>query len=201
MRFAYADPPYLGQGASRYGHLHSDAAIWDDPATHLGLIERLEDEYPDGWAISTSTMPDALMCYVGNGRELAIWVRPGWQGSIPQARIMHNIEAVFFRTSVPNTKAAGPIVTKSLVCDPKQGHHVTQNGKATHTGTKPPPFCRWVLDLLGFDPNRDVLDDLFPGEGAMSRAVAQHRLDLWSPEKRASRPWLHRPGGTTELAL
>jgi hypothetical protein len=126
-------------------------------------------------------------------------VRPGWQGATHQGRILNNIEAVLFRTSVPNSKAHGPIVTKALVCDPKAEHHVTQNGKATHTGTKPPPFCRWVLDLLGYDPNRDELVDLFPGEGAMTRATAQHRLDLWSPDLKASRPWLHRPGGTIPL--
>lgn len=116
-------------------------------------------------------------------------------------RVLQCFEAVFFRTSVPNSKAHGSIVSKALICDPKQEHRVTQNGNATHTGTKPPPFCRWILDLLGFDPNRDQLDDLFPGEGAMSRATAQHRLDLWTPEKRARRSWLHRPGGTEPLPL
>ena len=52
MRFAYADPPYLGTAASVYGDLHPDAAVWDDPATHLSLIEYLRDVYPDGWALS-----------------------------------------------------------------------------------------------------------------------------------------------------
>lgn len=52
MRFAYADPPYFGCGASHYGEHHPDAADWDDKSTHLSLIARLCGEYPDGWALS-----------------------------------------------------------------------------------------------------------------------------------------------------
>ena len=50
MRFAYADPPYLGC-ASFYKE-RADWAMWDDPATHKALIERLSADYPDGWAMS-----------------------------------------------------------------------------------------------------------------------------------------------------
>ena len=39
------------------------------------------------------------------------------------------------------------------------------------TGAKPPQFCAWVLDLLGYRPG-DTVDDLFPGTGSMSDAVA-----------------------------
>lgn len=52
MRFAYADPPYFGCGASHYGEHHPNAADWDERQTHLDLITRLTDEYPDGWALS-----------------------------------------------------------------------------------------------------------------------------------------------------
>lgn len=38
------------------------------------------------------------------------------------------------------------------------------------TGAKPEAFCRWVLDLLNFQPG-DTLDDLFPGTGVMGRMV------------------------------
>lgn len=55
MRFAYADPPYLGCG-SLYAKYHPDALIWDDPETHRKLIQRLVDEYPDGWALSASNL-------------------------------------------------------------------------------------------------------------------------------------------------
>lgn len=40
MRFAYADPPYLGM-CSEYGHEHGAGGCWDDLATHEALIARL----------------------------------------------------------------------------------------------------------------------------------------------------------------
>jgi DNA modification methylase len=36
-------------------------------------------------------------------------------------------------------------------------------------GAKPAAFCRWVFELLGAAPG-DVLEDLFPGSGAVGRA-------------------------------
>ena len=50
MRFAYADPPYPGQARRHYKH-HPD---FDGEVDHGALIERLMDEFPDGWALSTS---------------------------------------------------------------------------------------------------------------------------------------------------
>jgi len=52
LNFCYADPPYLGMGRSMYLATHTDAAIWDDKATHLALIDRLVTDFPDGWALS-----------------------------------------------------------------------------------------------------------------------------------------------------
>lgn len=198
MKFAYADPPYLGQGASRYGHLHPDAAIWDDPATHTALVERLEDEYPDGWAISLTSQPASVMAYVGPGRELAVWHRRGWRTPRPQLRISQNYELVLYRTSVPNMKDRGPMVANVFTLG-GQNWQLSKDG-LTHTGTKPAQFCHWVLDLLGYDPGRDQLDDLFPGEGSMTRAAAQHSLALWAPEQKARRRSWH-PGMTETLPL
>jgi len=52
IRVAYADPPYPGSahiysvpGTPEY---HPDAARWDDPAEHVALMARLEEEFPDG---------------------------------------------------------------------------------------------------------------------------------------------------------
>src|SRR4051794_21842689 len=53
VRFAYADPPYLGCGAL-YAKHHPDAHDWNDPDEHRRLVERLCEEYPDGWAMSLS---------------------------------------------------------------------------------------------------------------------------------------------------
>ena len=37
-------------------------------------------------------------------------------------------------------------------------------------GAKPPAFCRWVLDLLGYEDG-DAVDDLFPGTGVMGNVI------------------------------
>ena len=41
MRFAYADPPYLGLAKAFYGDRHADAADYDRPETHQALINRM----------------------------------------------------------------------------------------------------------------------------------------------------------------
>lgn len=45
------------------------------------------------------------------------------------------------------------------------------------TGVKPESFCRWILDLLGYQ-STDELVDLFPGSGVMGRVLAQQRLAM-----------------------
>ena len=54
MRFAYADPPYLGC-CKLYEHYHPDGRCWDDLETHALLVARLVEDYPDGWALSLSS--------------------------------------------------------------------------------------------------------------------------------------------------
>lgn len=56
VRFAYADPVYLGCGKLYAAH-HPDAAACDDPAWHQALIDRLCGEFPDGWALSLHEPP------------------------------------------------------------------------------------------------------------------------------------------------
>ena len=54
VKFAYADPRYLGCGKMYAAH-HPEALIWDEPETRRRLIERLCDEWPDGWCFSLSS--------------------------------------------------------------------------------------------------------------------------------------------------
>jgi hypothetical protein len=57
---------------------------------------------------------------------------------------------------------------------PRDWHSANITLRKGLTGTKPESVCRWILDLLGFQPN-DELDDLFPGTGVMSRVVSEIR--------------------------
>ena len=43
--------------------------------------------------------------------------------------------------------------------------------QAGFVGTKPDAWARWVLDMLGHRHGDVVVDDLFPGSGAVTRAM------------------------------
>ena len=56
MRFAYADPPYIGQAKRHYSADPLCAEV-----DHHELINRLVAEFPDGWALSASTPSLAII--------------------------------------------------------------------------------------------------------------------------------------------
>lgn len=161
MRFAYADPPYLGCGALYAAH-HSEALAWDDPETHRQMVERLMDEYSDGWAISLhepslrfylSVVPDAA--------RVASWVKP-FAIYKPNVTRAWTWEPVIFYGGRPIPRSA-----------PTWRDHLSEpiTLRKGLTGAKPWRFCEWVLDGLGYQPG-DTLDDLFPGTGVMGDVVA-----------------------------
>src|SRR5437773_8181969 len=73
MRCAYADPPYPGQAAKYYG----DYADFAGEVNHARLIDHLVTEFPDGWALSTSSpaLRDILPLCPADIR-IAAWVKP-----------------------------------------------------------------------------------------------------------------------------
>ena len=75
MRFAYADPPYLGQ--ARHYPEHLEAHKWNNPETHRYLIKRLVVEYPDGWALSCSSPSlRVLLPLCPEDVRVGAWVKP-----------------------------------------------------------------------------------------------------------------------------
>lgn len=171
MRFAYADPPYLGQGKRWYGKHHPEAAIWDDPATHVELVERLVDEYPDGWALCLST--PSLQLYLPAcppDVRIAAWVKT-WHQILPTTT-QYAWEPVIWRGGRPDARR------KPLIRD---WHSSSSAGNPSHgktlVGAKPHDFNQWVLDLLNYQDG-DELDDLFPGTGGMSLALNSRPLPL-----------------------
>jgi hypothetical protein len=100
VRFAFADPPYPGQSKRHYGD-HDDYAGEVD---HAVLIAELEQDFPDGWALSTSVaaLPAILpLCprpepskkrawggsqKLGTGVRICAWVRTGIP--FPPSRVM-----------------------------------------------------------------------------------------------------------------
>lgn len=163
-RYAYADPPYLGCGRL-YRDQHSDAEAWDNPDTHRLLIERLMDEYCDGWAVSLHepSLRDYLQ-WVPQAARIAAWVKP----------------FAVFKPNVTRAYTWEPVIfyggRKIGRKEPTWRDHIVESIalKKGLTGAKPRAFCEWVLDGLGWRPEDD-LHDLFPGTGIMGEVIAQRR--------------------------
>jgi hypothetical protein len=171
MRFAYADPPYLGKCGKFYSHDHPIGQCWDDQLTHELLIKDLVASYPDGWALSCSS-PDLgwLLPLCPPGVRIAAWVKPFCIFK-KGVRPAYAWEPVIFmggrnKKHPPPAKGGSQTTPKDYLAEP-----VTL--RKGLTGAKPPAFCRWVLDLLGYIDGRDTLEDLFPGTGIMGRVIDQ----------------------------
>lgn len=155
-RFAYADPPYPGQSKKHYED-HPDYAGEVD---HAELIERLTDEFPDGWALSTnpSCLRDLLPLCPEKHRVLA-WVKPfaawkrnHWPAYAWEPVILVGGRSCYSTRQTPRDFVSEPITMRRGV-----------------SGAKPLAFCLWLFDCLGCLPD-DELVDLFPGSGAVAQA-------------------------------
>ena len=169
MRIAYADPPYLGC-CKVYQHHHPDGLCWDDEATHAALIQRLVDDFPDGWALSLSASTlRALLPLCPAGVRVGIWVKP-FASFKPNVTPAYAWEPVIFtggrrrgrdEWSGRDWVSAMPPVF---------------SGEARGVpGMKPAVFCHWVFDdLLGMQAD-DELVDVFHGSGAVARAWERYQ--------------------------
>jgi hypothetical protein len=192
MKLAIADPPYLGRSVMFYGEknvanmnvggninpitkadVHPDAAVWDDPASHRGLVQRLVDEF-DGWAIAM--VPDSLRHYlqwVPERTRVAVWHDPRVMPAGQHPRRRWEPVLVYVpegRRRIVDVK--GPHVGDVLT---------TPHGSGSFAGAKPHAWTRWVLDMLGHDEASDTVDDLFSGSGAVQRVIDTPTLPMvWS---------------------
>lgn len=164
VRFAYADPPYLGLAQKFYGHLHPEAAEYDKPETHQRLIDRLCDEY-DGWAMSlhSPALREILPMCPPDVRVMA-WVKP-FASFKPGVGVAYAWEPVIFRGGRKRTRQQMTVRDWCAV-------NITL--KRGFTGAKPRDVVLWMLDVLNAQPDDDIVD-LFPGSGAVSEAIEQWR--------------------------
>lgn len=160
MRFAYADPPYPGNSA-RYYAGHPDYAGEVD---HASLVHRLVNDYPDGWALSTSSaaLRHVLALVPAEVRvRIGAWTRPPRFG-----RTRHPVAAW-----EPVVFAGGrPLDADERLADWLHAAPMRRYPGQV-IGTKPPAFCSWLFASLGARRG-DELHDLFPGSGAVGRAWA-----------------------------
>jgi hypothetical protein len=171
LHMAYADPPYPGQAAKHYRD-HPDYA---GEVEHAELIGRLELDYPDGWALSTSSpaLRDVLNLCPESVRVMA-WVKP-FAAFKRNVRVAYAWEPVIVK---PAERLEGAVPTRDFVAEP-----ITM--RRGLSGAKPERFCFWLFEAMELRPC-DELDDLFLGSGAVSAA--------W--EK-----WCGRPSDPAQLVM
>lgn len=167
MKFAYADPPYIGCG-SRYREHHVNADDWDFIESHAELVGRLRQEYSEGWALSLSSPSlHKILPMCPLDARIAAWVKP-FAVFKPNVNPAYAWEPVIFCGGRRGDR------TRPTVRDWLSKEITLQRGLC---GAKPAAFCEWILQLLGFDPEQDTLDDLFPGTGIMEQVIAGLRCD------------------------
>tara|TARA_R100001594_G_scaffold145277_1_gene195271 strand:+ start:507 stop:1028 length:522 start_codon:yes stop_codon:yes gene_type:complete len=159
MRFAYADPPYIGQAKKHYKNEALCAEV-----NHKILINYLDCSY-DGWALScsSSSLP-YLLSLCPKGIRVASWVKP-FCAFKPNVNPGYTWEPVIFKGSVKRERYEDTI-KDHLICN-----ITLRKGLA---GAKPVAFCKWIIDLLNVKEN-DTLDDIFPGTGIM-KAVRHNQF-------------------------
>jgi len=152
VTFAYADPPYPGN-AHRYPE--------KTEVNHRHLIDRLNAEFVDGWALSTSSVSlRHILSMCPADVRVAAWVKP-FAIFKPNVNPAYAWEPVIF-TTVRRRPRTEPTIRDWLSAN------ITL--KKGLVGVKPEVFCRWILDLLQFEPG-DLIIDLFPGTGIMGRVA------------------------------
>ena len=159
MRFAYADPPYIGQARKLYRTPEVD---------HHELLSRLNRDYPDGWALSASSpslpalmaMPEMLA-----GIHIGAWVKP-FCSFKPGVNPAYAWEPIIFFGGRRRGRDL-PTLRDYVVCN------ITL--RKGLVGAKPAEVCSWILDFLNAQPG-DVLDDLYPGTGIMGRVARERGL-------------------------
>lgn len=184
MKLAIADPPYppmiaaggrknrasrwYGDGqrsvTDRPADRHDEAREWDDPARHRQLLEDLAALY-DGWAISTC--PDGLAAYgsLPVGVRIGAWVKPNAQPGAHRLRSVWEPVIIFVpQGRRSNRGGRGQISDVHTEMAPRGGF----------VGQKPEGYVHWLLRAMSFDPSEDVVSDIFPGSGAVTRAIATY---------------------------
>ncbi len=153
VRFAYADPPYVGQA-----HRYPEKTEVDQ----IALVSRLTADYPDGWALSLSS-PSLRMILPACPTDVRVmaWVKP-FAAFKPNVGVAYAWEPVIVRGGRRRTRE------QPTMRDWVSANITMQTGLV---GAKPPTFCHWLLQVLNFRRDEDILDDLFPGTRGMSFAA------------------------------
>lgn len=163
MRFAYADPPYIGQAHRYVEHQEVD---------HKRLIQKL-GEY-DGWALSCSSPSLRLLIPMCPEKtRVMAWVKP-FAVFKPNVGVAYAWEPVLVYGGRPRTREQDTIRDWVAV------NITLERGMV---GVKPSSFAFWIFEVLNMQPE-DVFADLFPGTGAVTKAWDRWR-NSWMNQRMA----------------
>lgn len=158
MKFAYADPPYIGQAKKHYSHDPNCAEV-----DHKKLIGNLVDNYPDGWALSLSSPSlQQILSYCPSTVRVMAWVKP----------------FAIFRPNVNPAYTWEPVIVSGGRRRTRQQPTVRDFVSANITlkrglsGAKPDQFWFWLFQVLNIQEG-DEFDDMFPGTGRGTTALKE----------------------------
>ncbi len=159
MKFAYADPPYIGQSKKLYGK-HRDFAGEVDQKS---LVDILCQNY-DGWALSLSikSLP-AILRFCPEDVLVLAWFKPIAPPLGDHRR--YNWEPVIL--SPVRRPELGYVPMATIASPPQFTWREKPDGHVI--GEKPLAFAHWLFAAAGVRKSDDFAD-LFPGSGAMTRA-------------------------------
>jgi hypothetical protein len=165
MRFAYADPPYLGASRKFYRD-HPEHAVYDTVDGHRHLIDNIVACYPDGWALSMSSRSlYTLLPLCPDDVRVLAWVKP-YTTFFPNVNPAWAWEPVVVRGGRQHQREQATLRDWHSASSP------AQHGQG-FVGRKPASFVFWLCGVLNVQPG-DIVDDLFPGSGDVGRAVASY---------------------------
>jgi hypothetical protein len=174
IRVAYADPPYIGQSARHYAHQPDYAGEVD----HAALVEHLTCNFPDGWALSASSVSlREILPLCPADTRIAAWVKP-FHAFKRGIRPAYAWEPLLFRGGRNHKHQPPP--KGGAATTPKDWIAASITLQRGLVGVKPKAFCFWLFDLLNLQPGDDFVD-LFPGSGAVTAAWQQWQSQLRLP--------------------
>lgn len=141
MRVAYADPPYIG-----CAHFYEEKQEVD----HAQLIERMNDEFPDGWALSLhSPSLKIILPMCPDDVRVMAWVKP-WCSFKPSMRVAYAWEPLIVRGGRKKESK-----TEETERDWVSANITMQRGMV---GAKPEQFCFWLFRVFGLSPDDEFVD-------------------------------------------
>jgi hypothetical protein len=161
MKFAYADPPYIGQAKKHYSKEKLCAEV-----DHAALIADLMNF--DGWALSASSVSLWTLARLQNAdgpwsipedARVGSWVKP-FASFKPGVNPAYAWEPVIF---YGGRKRGRDLPT---VRDWVSANITMQKGLS---GAKPLEFCYWIFEIMGAQLG-DEFHDLYPGTGIVTHA-------------------------------